>query len=74
MPLILSQIKRTGLLANKQDLTNAATKEEIYEDLDLHKILCNHTWHLQPCSVKSGQGLNEGNKLLGNVVMLYIIS
>jgi signal recognition particle receptor subunit beta len=63
MSLILWQTKRTGLLANKQDLTNAATKEEISEDLDLHNILCNHTWHLQPCSVKSGQGLNEGNKL-----------
>ena len=36
------------ILANKQDKPNAATKEEIYKCLDLHNILCNHTWHLQP--------------------------
>jgi ADP-ribosylation factor-like protein 3 len=47
------------IFANKQDLLNAATAEEIGEALNLVTIN-DRAWHIQPCSAKEGDGLEEG--------------
>ena len=30
------------------------------KELDLTRIMKNHHWHIQSCSVKSGKGLKDG--------------
>ena len=42
-----------------QDLMNAAAAEEISESLNLTSIR-DRKWHIQACSAKSGEGLQEG--------------
>ena len=56
------------ILANKQDLPNAATPAEITDKLDLpsisnvHKYQCIglHQWYVQPCCAVTGEGLVDG--------------
>ena len=47
------------IYANKQDLKNALTPEEIPEKLGMNRIR-NRTWYVQPCIATKGDGLNEG--------------
>ncbi|XP_062843527.1 ADP-ribosylation factor-like protein 14 [Trichomycterus rosablanca] len=47
------------VLANKQDLPGAASCEDIAEVLNLNKICANRHWCLQPCSARTGAGLEE---------------
>jgi ADP-ribosylation factor-like protein 3 len=47
------------IFANKQDLMNAHDAEEISEGLNLVSIN-DRPWHIQPCSAKSGEGLQDG--------------
>eukprot|EP01084_Bolivina_argentea_P205530 351091_1 len=47
------------IYANKQDLPNAMSVEEIKNELELDKIT-NRKWHIQPCSALNGDGLHEG--------------
>eukprot|EP00455_Lapot_gusevi_P008362 TRINITY_DN13633_c0_g2_i6.p1 TRINITY_DN13633_c0_g2~~TRINITY_DN13633_c0_g2_i6.p1 ORF type:complete len:184 (-),score=15.94 TRINITY_DN13633_c0_g2_i6:382-933(-) len=47
------------IFANKQDLPNCMPESEIIECLGLNKI-SGRQWKLQPCSVVTGQGLEEG--------------
>ena len=47
------------LLANKQDLPNAMSINEISKVLELNKIK-NRKWFIQGCCAKSGDGLYEG--------------
>jgi len=47
------------ILANKQDLVNALSPEEITKALRLDNIR-DRDWHIQGCSAKSGKGLEEG--------------
>ena len=60
---LLSEEKLDGVplmvLANKQDLLNALTVEEISEGLNLPSIR-DRPWNIQPCSAKNGDGLQEG--------------
>eukprot|EP01080_Neovahlkampfia_damariscottae_P004673 gene4673-8245_t len=46
------------VLANKQDLNNSLKVGQIIEELELNKIQQN--WFIQPCSGKTGEGLQEG--------------
>lgn len=50
---------RLLVLANKQDLPQAARPDRIAEVLRLH-ALRQRDWHLQPCSALSGDGIYEG--------------
>merc|ERR1712087_561037 len=45
--------------ANKQDLPNAMSVDEVAKRLGL-KQLKNRTWHIQPTCATSGDGLYEG--------------
>ncbi|KAK2077536.1 hypothetical protein QBZ16_004381 [Prototheca wickerhamii] len=47
------------IFANKQDLPNAMSVQELSEALDLVGIK-DHNWHVQASCAVSGQGLEEG--------------
>eukprot|EP00992_Anisonema_acinus_P014413 TRINITY_DN9276_c0_g1_i1.p1 TRINITY_DN9276_c0_g1~~TRINITY_DN9276_c0_g1_i1.p1 ORF type:complete len:179 (-),score=55.98 TRINITY_DN9276_c0_g1_i1:171-707(-) len=47
------------VLANKQDLGNALSSNEIAEALNLHGIR-DRKWQIQACSALNGNGLHEG--------------
>jgi len=47
------------VFANKQDLPNAASKDEIAAQLDLYNVN-SHPWHVQTCCATEGTGLEEG--------------
>ena len=44
------------ILANKQDLFNAAPASEIADGLQLHTIR-DRTWQIQACAATSGEGV-----------------
>mmetsp|Transcript_34863 Transcript_34863/g.78770 ORF Transcript_34863/g.78770 Transcript_34863/m.78770 type:complete len:180 (-) Transcript_34863:2-541(-) len=52
------------LFANKQDLMNAMGPDEVTETLGLTNIR-DRSWHIQPCSAKTGEGLQSGMEWLG---------
>ncbi|XP_076462538.1 E3 ubiquitin-protein ligase TRIM23-like [Babylonia areolata] len=56
------ELKEASLLifANKQDMEDHASIEEMTEQLGLLKMCCNRSWHLQGCSAKTGEGLADG--------------
>jgi ADP-ribosylation factor-like protein 3 len=47
------------VFANKQDLLNALPASDISTALNLSTIR-DRTWHIQACSAKTGEGLQEG--------------
>mmetsp|Transcript_59084 Transcript_59084/g.93547 ORF Transcript_59084/g.93547 Transcript_59084/m.93547 type:complete len:213 (-) Transcript_59084:99-737(-) len=47
-------------LANKQDLANAMSVEEIIEKLDLEKLCSNRKWFVQSSVATTGDGVFEG--------------
>mmetsp|Transcript_17869 Transcript_17869/g.24812 ORF Transcript_17869/g.24812 Transcript_17869/m.24812 type:complete len:187 (+) Transcript_17869:157-717(+) len=47
------------IFANKQDLPNALSGEEVSNGLEMKKIE-NHPWNVQPVCAVSGEGLDEG--------------
>jgi len=47
------------VFANKQDLINAVSAQEISNDLKLENIR-DRTWNIQACSAKNGEGLQDG--------------
>jgi hypothetical protein len=53
------------VLANKQDLDNAMSVEEISDRLGLSTIT-SHRWTLRCCSAVSGQGIIDGFEWLAN--------
>eukprot|EP01006_Ploeotia_vitrea_P056051 TRINITY_DN68058_c6_g1_i1.p1 TRINITY_DN68058_c6_g1~~TRINITY_DN68058_c6_g1_i1.p1 ORF type:complete len:187 (+),score=16.12 TRINITY_DN68058_c6_g1_i1:24-563(+) len=55
------QLKEAPVLifANKQDLENAASPDEIAKTLSLDSIR-SRKWQIQGCSAKTGDGLSEG--------------
>ena len=50
--------------ANKQDVRGSRTAAQLSEDLNLLSIR-GHSWHIQACSAKTGDGLTEGLDWLG---------
>mmetsp|Transcript_103301 Transcript_103301/g.126237 ORF Transcript_103301/g.126237 Transcript_103301/m.126237 type:complete len:195 (+) Transcript_103301:106-690(+) len=55
------------VLANKQDLPNALSLNEITSQLALNKI-SNHKWYIQSCCGLNGDGLYEGLDWLSNTL------
>ncbi len=47
------------VMANKQDLLNALSPDEISAELGLNKMR-ERTWQILPCSARTGDGLQEG--------------
>lgn len=47
------------VFANKQDLPNALTGDDVMKGLELEKIT-THPWHVQAACATSGQGLDDG--------------
>lgn len=47
------------VFANKQDMPEAMTEDEIIAKLNLGELK-NHTWHIQKCSALTGMGVDEG--------------
>lgn len=68
LTLMLNEKELEGIplliFANKQDLSNSMTKEEIQEFFDLDSIK-NRPWFVQPCTAINGEGLHEGLSLIG---------
>ena len=60
---LLEEAKMAGVpilvFANKQDLLNAIAASEVSTALNLHTIR-DRQWHIQSCSAKTGEGLQEG--------------
>jgi ADP-ribosylation factor-like protein 3 len=60
---LLSEEKLQGVplivFANKQDLLNALSLEEIRDTLRL-KNISERKWTIQSCSSKTGEGIEEG--------------
>ncbi|XP_068709340.1 ADP-ribosylation factor-like protein 3 [Montipora capricornis] len=60
---LLDEEKLSGvpvlIFANKQDLMNATPPNEISDDLDFCSIR-DRSWHIQPCSAKNGEGIEQG--------------
>jgi ADP-ribosylation factor protein 1 len=57
------------IFANKQDLPNALTLDEIKEKLNLSKFDKSNTkWHLQPSIATINEGLNEGFQWLASTL------
>jgi len=48
------------VLANKQDLRDAASTTEVAQKLDLSRYSRSHDWFIQPCSAIHSEGLFEG--------------
>lgn len=51
------------IMANKQDLINAATADEISASLSLPEMR-DRQWHILACSARTGDGLQEGMEWL----------
>ena len=60
---LLKEEKLVGVpllvFANKQDLLNALSADEIRDGLNLKNIQ-DRKWTIQSCSSKNGEGLEEG--------------
>ena len=55
------------VFANKQDLPNALSAEEVAAALGLHAFRHDH-WYIEPCNATTGNGLYEGLDWLKNQV------
>lgn len=64
---LLEEVQLAGVpllvFANKQDLLNAMGPDDVAETLNLHAIR-DRIWHIQPCSAKTGEGLQQGMEWL----------
>ncbi|KAG1698132.1 E3 ubiquitin-protein ligase TRIM23 [Nymphon striatum] len=56
------ELKEASLLvfSNKQDLSGCMTIEEITDSMNLYKLCCGRSWHIQACDAQSGTGLYDG--------------
>lgn len=63
LSMLMDEEKLSGvpllILANKQDLLNALSADEMGNEFDLVRIR-DRAWSIQPCSAKLGEGLQEG--------------
>ena len=56
------------VFANKQDLPNAMSSDEISNALELHQI-GSHAWHVQPATATEGRGLEDGFDWLAEKIL-----
>ncbi|CAF0789724.1 unnamed protein product [Rotaria sordida] len=54
------------ILANKQDLPNAMSIDELHDKLALNKLTGDRKWHIQATVATTNQGLQEGFEWLAN--------
>jgi len=57
--------------ANKQDLPNAMSPSEVLEQMGLHTLPKEITWHFQPCCATTADGLIEGLNWLASVLVKH---
>ncbi|CAF2921068.1 unnamed protein product [Rotaria sp. Silwood2] len=57
------------ILANKQDLPNAMSIDELRDKLALDKIIGDRKWHIQATVVTKNQGLREGFEWLAGALV-----
>ncbi|KAJ2720247.1 ADP-ribosylation factor-like protein 2 [Coemansia sp. Benny D115] len=60
------------VLANKQDLDGALTKEQVAECLQLELLGQSHHWRIFSCSAVTGDGLKEGLDWLVDDVAAHV--
>jgi ADP-ribosylation factor protein 1 len=60
------------IFANKQDLPNAMSVDEVANRLELGEITNN--WHIQGSVAESGEGLREGLEWLATAVKNNIVN
>ncbi|CAG2054145.1 unnamed protein product [Timema podura] len=48
------------ILANKQDVPDCVTIEDLTKQFALYKLCCGRSWHIQACDAQSGTGLHDG--------------
>nr|XP_020451418.1 ADP-ribosylation factor-like protein 14 [Monopterus albus] len=58
------------LLANKQDVNGALTVTEIKDKFNLTKLCSTRDWFVQPCSAKTGVGVEEAFRRVVQMVKL----
>lgn len=58
------------LLANKQDVSGALTVTELKDTFNLRKVCSGRDWFVQPCSAKTGVGVDEAFKKVVQMVKL----
>ncbi|CAF0887876.1 unnamed protein product [Rotaria sp. Silwood1] len=63
------QNKPVLILANKQDLPNVMSIDELRDKLALDKLTGDRRWHIQPTVATKNQGLQEGFEWLAGALM-----
>ncbi|KAL0200232.1 hypothetical protein M9458_003419 [Cirrhinus mrigala] len=58
------------VLANKQDIAEAATVTEITEQFNLRNSCSDRDWFIQPCSATTGVGLVDGFRRMAHLVKM----
>jgi len=56
------------IYANKQDLPNAMSEEEIVEKMGLEHMMRGRQWQIFPCVATTGEGLHEGLDWLSDTI------
>jgi ADP-ribosylation factor-like protein 1 len=56
------------IFANKQDLPNALSPEEVFEQSGLAKYVDQREYHIQGCSIIKNEGVYEGLKWLAEIL------
>ena len=59
------------ILANKQDLSEALTVDEVREKMHLDDQIQGRSWHIQGTSAMSGEGLYEGIETFEKMLIEY---
>ncbi|KAK2191896.1 hypothetical protein NP493_43g05060 [Ridgeia piscesae] len=54
------------IFANKQDVEQCLSLEEMVEQFNLFKLCCNRCWHIQACDTSTGAGLFDGLEWLSH--------
>jgi len=56
------------IFSNKQDLMNAMSPEEVADGLNLTSLPRERIYHVQGCSAKTGEGLQDGMEWLVSMI------
>ena len=57
------------IIANKQDLPNALSREDLIRRLDLNRLIkTNNNWFVQAASAVKGEGIFEAMKQMAEMV------
>ncbi|CAF1123461.1 unnamed protein product [Rotaria sordida] len=56
------------VLANKQDLPNAMSVDELRDKLGMNRLSCDTKWHIQPTIATQNEGIREGFEWLADAI------